>query len=60
MRMTVAPKLGRDITAALAFKLALLTLLYVLFFSADTRPVIDAQRAAQHILSPTSDSETPR
>jgi len=59
MPMTVAPRLGRDITAALALKLALLTLLYVLFFSADARPTIDAERAARHILAPNPATESP-
>ncbi len=59
MSMT-APGLGRDIAMALALKLALLTLIYTLFFGADTRPTIDAERAAQKILSPIPDSEPPR
>ncbi len=58
MLMT-APTLGRDITMALALKLALLTLIYVLFFRADARPTIDAERAAQQILSPSPAREAP-
>jgi hypothetical protein len=51
-----APRLQRDITAVLALKLVLLTALYLMFFRGDERPAIDAQRAAQHLLS----SEAPR
>ena len=51
-----APRLQRDITAVLALKLVLLTALYLMFFRGDQRPPIDAQRAAQHLLS----SEAPR
>jgi len=60
MRMTVAPRLSRDITAALALKLALLTLLYVLFFSADNRATVDAERAARQIFSPNPATESSR
>jgi hypothetical protein len=50
------PRLQRDITAVLALKLVLLTGLYLMFFRGDQRPPMDAQRAAQHLLS----SEAPR
>ena len=51
--MTTRP-LGRDIAVALLLKLALLTLLYLLFFRADTRPAIDADRARQHLFAPVA------
>ena len=41
--------LGLDVAVALVLKLALLALLYLLFFRADTRPKIDAEIAARHL-----------
>jgi hypothetical protein len=51
----VGRPIGRDIALALVFKLAALSVLYLLFFRADARPTIDADRAARHLLaSPAS------
>ena len=49
--MTRRP-LGRDVVLALVLKLAALSLIYLLFFRGDGRPVIDADRAARHLLGP--------
>lgn len=46
-----ARPLGRDVAAALVLKVALLAALYLLFFRADERPVIDGAAAARHLLS---------
>jgi len=43
--------LGLDITAALVLKSVILVGLYLLFFRAEDRPVIDGARAAQHLFS---------
>ncbi len=45
-------RLGPDIAGAFVLKLALLALLYLLFFRADIRPKIDAEIAAQHLFVP--------
>jgi len=44
------PRLGRDISAALALKVLLLTALYLAFFQADTRPPIDSTAVTRHLL----------
>ncbi len=46
-----ASRLRRDITTVLVLKLVLLGILYLLFFSGDQRPAIDAAGAARHLLS---------
>jgi hypothetical protein len=46
------PSLRRDIIVVLVLKLVLLTALYLTFFRGDQRPVVDAQQAAWHLLSP--------
>lgn len=51
-------RIGPDIAVALTLKLALLALLYVLFFHADTRPRIDAEIAARHLFVPVSGAAT--
>jgi hypothetical protein len=50
--------LGPDVAVALVLKLALLALLYLLFFRADTRPKIEAEIAARHLFVPVSGSAT--
>ena len=45
-------RLGRDISLALVFKIAFLTVLYLAFFSGDERPRIDEAAAARHLLGP--------
>jgi hypothetical protein len=42
----------RDVVSALALKLALLSVLYLLFFRVDMRPAIDAAGVARHLLAP--------
>jgi hypothetical protein len=49
--MTRRP-IGRDVALALVLKLAALSMLYLLFFRADARPIIDADGAARHLLAP--------
>jgi len=48
------PRLGRDITAALLVKLALLAAIYILFFQTDTRPALDRASVARHLLGAPS------
>lgn len=47
-----AMRLRRHLSIALVAKLLLLAILYFLFFSPSQRPHIDAQRAADHLLTP--------
>jgi len=43
------PRLGRDITAALLFKLLLLTALYLVFFRTDAQPTLDGAAISHHL-----------
>ena len=45
-------RLRQHLTIAFVAKVAMLVLLYVLFFPAQQRPHIDAEKVARHFLSP--------
>ena len=47
-----ATRLRRHLTLAFVAKVAMLVLLYVLFFPAQQRPHLDAEKVAHHFLSP--------
>ncbi len=54
IRRPAGRPIGRDVALALVFKLAALSVLYLLFFRADARPTIDADSVARHLLEPAS------